>query len=372
MSFCFLFVGAALPVMGEASSFRIEYRTLSNPEAQAVFLQSLEKPYRFVTERIGDPVDRTRCPIFIRFEKLQNAYAQAISRGPNHCDDELVLNETLEGNWRAPIVIAHELTHLIHFAHNQNQPEWFNEGLASQMEALYLGLWPTHYEFSLKLHSQFSLSNHPKDYGNKGQGYAAAFLLLRYLYNRFGYGNFLKKVVQSQQIGWSAIEEVARSLHESNRHHVPPEFLNRRAIFNHFAVALLINDPVTATAELLNLDGDYTALALSQASTRGEAIALIRQEALLEAFQNTGQANDIQVPDLSAGAIRYFSSPTLIRAQTLCDEKRACYSVSKSKSSGWQIEGKERILKPGATWSPRPQFLIVIDRPVESNDMNKK
>ena len=245
----------AWPSLGQASFYQLNGTHTVDEKAFA-------QAYEFVVSKVGgDPIDRTKCPIRIRFADLKGllAFTPLNSTGDG-CQDEIIFDDSLNGNWRAQIVLVHELVHLIRHHYNPYEELWLDEGLAKLLEVLYVGFWPFNYEEKLRGLTSFRLSNDQSDYGPNGNGYVTSFFLLWYLHSRFGEKQLTKELMTSSQTGWQNVEHSLSKLSERKIFKIPPRYLTKTSIWKHFGVALASNDPMSASWGFFLIDYQFTAL----------------------------------------------------------------------------------------------------------------
>lgn len=177
----------------------------------------------------------------------------------------MAISKTESDPWVLGMIFAHELTHLIRYRASQSDPLWLNEGIARQVEYLLADFWPNslnHETDALKnkkviTPTLFELSDSANDYKVQGQGYANSFLFMHYLLGRYGDLKLWSELIRSEKSGWDAIESWLENLSSRGVINLDADLLKRRAIWRHFAFALMFNDPNIVRSGLFLVDYKY-------------------------------------------------------------------------------------------------------------------
>lgn len=163
------------------------------------------------------------------------------------------------------IVVIHELAHICRDFYFKNDPLWFSEGLAKLIEYQFTRVWPQNFELSLAQGNEIFLAQNEEDFRVRtlkhqsfaSPGYSSSFLFFIYLYNRFGWQDFIRTLLQERSTGWAAIESTLQALKVRKGLLVPDSFLSRESLWTHFGLALIYNNPGAASFGLLQLDRNY-------------------------------------------------------------------------------------------------------------------
>ena len=135
-----------------------------------------------------------------------NEYSRMASPYSNECEMFVVNASVLPpGTSAYDSVLAHEFQHLIHWHLDSNEDAWLNEGASELAEDIngFAGARAGVRQFELMPDVQ--LNAWGDDEAQVGAHYGAAYLMLRYLLDRFG-RETLREVVQSPLNGISSIE----------------------------------------------------------------------------------------------------------------------------------------------------------------------
>jgi hypothetical protein len=252
----FAFV-AAWPNCGQADAVSLsgnESRLTSSD--QSLLKSKLEHVYRFMMNIVSDADNRQTddCKITVNFRDFAGQKTGFISKPNIPCRQVIEIESSYANSWKAQVVFAHELAHLIRHQHNSDEELWLDEGLAKFIEVHYSGLWPDQFEARLKQMPLFRLYDDEKDYQMQGLGYVTGFFLIHYLFERFGQEKLLQKLLTSKKTGWNSIEGALIELAEEDVIQVPRQWLTRNHIWSHFAVALIANTRNVAAYGLFLVD----------------------------------------------------------------------------------------------------------------------
>lgn len=252
--------GLARAFTAQASPFIIEYsnHNLSKKGKSNTWLEEhFDKIYRFVSHKVTDKVDRTKCPIKIKFRNLEGKHFASINRYNKDCEDIIYLEEKLPLE-ETPLYLIHELTHLFRHQYNRYEERWLDEGLANLVKYLYLKKWPQEIQERIKKQNDFTLSNDENNYTiTDKSGYDSSSLLLLYLYHRLGNESFLTELLKSEKTGWDSVENAAKKVSSNDRIKV---YLNRQSLLACFAIALLLNTNDLDSNSMYHFDFDYQPL----------------------------------------------------------------------------------------------------------------
>lgn len=212
-----------------------------------------EKVYRFVNDRIADPVPQEK--IQINFEETESC-AGFVERNSAR---KIRISTKIRSHVDFQIILAHELTHIFRHYYQANEEYWLDEGLAKWMEWAYIGEFPKHYLTGLHEANTLILPKNSLDCNSGHLEYMSSYFLMLYLHNHFGGANFINHLAQSPLSGWDAVESTTQKLKQANTIGINSDYLNRQAILRHFAAALLLNDPYRANYALLQIDPSFQA-----------------------------------------------------------------------------------------------------------------
>lgn len=102
-------------------------------------------------------------------------------------------------------VVAHEFQHMIHWAHDSNEATWVNEGLA-ELSTHLNGYVPDNHTAAFAAQPDTPLTH----FQYNSADYGAAYLFLRYLYERLG-ESFIRALVAEPRNGAEGIEAVLQA-----------------------------------------------------------------------------------------------------------------------------------------------------------------
>ncbi len=115
------------------------------------------------------------------------------------------------GSDRYLALLAHELQHMIHWWQDLDESTWLNEGL-SDLAATVAG-YPQQDGSAFVGATDTALQEWRPTDENNADHYAAAYLFVRYLHNRYGDG-FLRRLVQEPANGARGVEAALAAVHQ--------------------------------------------------------------------------------------------------------------------------------------------------------------
>lgn len=205
------------------------------------------------------------CPIKIIFKPLSGFHGFT-PNSSRECNNLLYLDSGLMESVQIRVTMVHELIHIFRNQYNSHEEYWLNEGLAQLIESEFIGIWPQDKFDALNKLNYIFLSDKDIDFQPQGKGYAPAYFFMKYLYNRFGGLRLLRELITSPHSGWDNIESALIKLKQEKIISIPIEYLNRKSIWSHFALAILLNHPAYANYGLFLLDYNFQDIKLKPTS----------------------------------------------------------------------------------------------------------
>jgi hypothetical protein len=138
-------------------------------------------------------------------------------------------------------VLAHEFQHMVHWNVDRNEETWVNEGFSELVEII-LGYEIGGFDYLFSQNPDIPLLHWPWDPapGTAGQHYGQVFLLMTYLYDRFGW-DFTHALATNPSNG---LEGIDQTLQEFNlRNTLSGEVLTAEDIFLDWAISLALQNP---------------------------------------------------------------------------------------------------------------------------------
>ncbi|HUP57731.1 MAG TPA: hypothetical protein VM598_09790 [Bdellovibrionota bacterium] len=245
-----------------AAALEIVYSSDPEPAWARQFDFEARDAYRWVTRWIPD--SRAAEPLIVRFERVGGALgwvSDPLERP--ELARTLLIDESLIGSWSAKLVLIHELVHLLRHAANPTEVRWLDEGLANTVTALYAKSWPATLDRRLCDSGSVSLTSDPAAFSPGGDGYTGSFLFVHYLAKKLGGWRFISALAASRESGWTNIAESARLAADSGAISRRLAELRPEELWQGFARALFLNEPLEGEAFGLSLF-DPGFIALSQ------------------------------------------------------------------------------------------------------------
>jgi len=141
-------------------------------------------------------------------------------------------------------VLAHEFQHMVHWNVDRNEETWVNEGFSELVEII-LGYEIGGFDYLFSQNTDIPLLQWPWDSapGTAGQHYGQVFLLMTYLYDRFG-RDFIHALAVNPSNGLHGIDQTLEDL--NIRDPLSGNVLTADDVFLDWAVSLALQDPTIA------------------------------------------------------------------------------------------------------------------------------
>lgn len=159
------------------------------------------------------------------------------------------------------MTLMHELVHVHRCQFNGKEEPWLNEGIAKLFEYFYSRKLPQEYIKKFTKNPSITLGSENNNFAPEGHGYPSSFLLVLYLYNRFGQDHLIKKLMTSKLSGWENVIQSISELIQEGIVKIPQNLTSKESILRHFAVAAWLNDPYLAKYALFEVDDNFNGLA---------------------------------------------------------------------------------------------------------------
>lgn len=178
---------------------------------------------------------------------------------PSKSLDTIYVSSKCQLGYQMPLLVAHELWHLLRNYHSSNSPEWMNEGLAELFASRVTGSLPGKSWLSLMnsgltppLKFDFSTIHHAAEKSRSVQ-YGFSQLFLTYLYDHFGGDAWLVRMLNAQSEA-----DMLLSMRDQNNEGllVSGDVLTFNSLFLNFAMAMNLNTSYYAQNNLFSLGGN--------------------------------------------------------------------------------------------------------------------
>jgi len=136
-------------------------------------------------------------------------------------------------------VLAHEFQHMVHWNVDRNEETWVNEGFSELVEII-LGYEIGGFDYLFTQNTDTPLLRWPSEPGTAGQHYGQVFLMMTYLYDRFGW-DFIHALAVNPGNGLDGIDQTMEKLDVQDP--LSGEVLTADDAFLDWAVSLAIQDP---------------------------------------------------------------------------------------------------------------------------------
>jgi immune inhibitor A len=136
-------------------------------------------------------------------------------------------------------VLAHEFQHMVHWNVDRNEETWLNEGYSELVE-LVLGYEIGGFDYFYSLDTDKALTRWPSEPGSAGEHYGQVFLLLTYLYDRFG-SDVMRAIATNPANGLEGIDQAMQDLNIQDP--LSHESMSADDVFLDWAVSLALQDP---------------------------------------------------------------------------------------------------------------------------------